>query len=205
MLTAARIGRTFQQAHWTPLLRSLAANGLILPAPIFQRLQHRPAAVTALALRRLVELSHGRDTWINPMLNALLAAQAPNGAWLGPAGDDPIATAASASALGRLLERAPAAHRRQITDAHHRAMSTLAAMQHAGAESTFAIVEDRSLADIAATSVFILWLLGQHADPVRREPLMFYLNRHRSELTNDTARLWQLVQMETAAPAAAAA
>lgn len=112
MLSISRIERQFEAREHQRLLRSVLNNGLPLPLPLSRRLEQSAAASVAIALRRVIELTHGPTPLSQAMLASLLNGQRPDGAF-GPMPDDgppdPLATAAAAAALAMALRDLPAA------------------------------------------------------------------------------------------------
>lgn len=196
MLSVHHIERHFRHQHWEPLLRGVSPCVTDLPLPLHVRLSQQPAAVIALALRRVVELTYGPTTLSADLTDALLAHRRPDGSFDG----DPLATAAAADALARLIaEHLGAASR--LADAHHRAVDSLAAMQDG--DGLFAAHDDRTTQDRAMSSAFILSLLAGHEpfrQSVRFGELLGWFADRDDALPAEVRPLWMLAQIE--APAA---
>ncbi len=73
MLSVYLIERYFKRGRWDSLLDGLAGNGLEMPLPLRARLSGSPTAVTALALRRVGQLSWGPTALSRAMRERLVA------------------------------------------------------------------------------------------------------------------------------------
>lgn len=204
MLSIHHIERYYRQGHFELLLRGVSPHAIELPLPLIVRLSQQPAAVIALALRRVTELSYG-PTRLSRVLTAdLLRRQSPDGSFDG----DPLSTAAAADALSRVLtEHGSQADAERLTAAREAALSSLGVMQNQA--GLLAGPADRTEQDAALSSAFILSLLA--GDPgfraaVRYHDLLDYFADHDARLSDAIAELWRFAQADapTAVPAIAA-
>lgn len=206
MLSIHHIERYYRQGHFELLLRGVSPHAIELPLPLIVRLSQQPAAVVALALRRVTEMSYGPTRFSRVLVADLLRRQSPDGSFDG----DPLSTAAAADALGRVLTE-HGGHGSQPVDriaaARDAALVSLGVMQ-TGA-GLLAGPADRTEQDAALSSAFILSLLA--CDPafraaVRYHDLLDYFADHDARLSDATAQLWRFAQADapTAVPAIAA-
>src|SRR5689334_21136730 len=119
MLSVNLIQRHFQAQRLDSLLDALSANGLELPLPLRIRLGQVNASAVAMALRRVIELTYGPTGLSRDLANHLVKAQQPDGSY----GQDPLATAAAAGALGRLIAEQPGAAGDDVRAARERALA----------------------------------------------------------------------------------
>ena len=194
MLSVNLIDRFFRARRYEPLLEGLATNGMVLPLPLRVRLSQSPVPAVALGLRRLVELTYGPTSLSGEMTGFLLAAQAEDGSFDG----DPLATAAAAAALGRVIHEQPAAADQAVTAARGRALAALAAMQNDS--DLFDGCDDGTEQDRALTGAFVLYLLAGDDDfrqSVRYGDLMNWFEQHRDRLDADTNQLWRIARLDS--------
>jgi len=219
MLSTNLIERAFVSRDHDRLLRDLAANGMVMPLPLRVKLGAGAVAPVALALRRLAELTYGPTPLRRAMLRRLLEAQREDGGYgenrspepLGTARSglpgpgpgvgaegDPLATAAAAAALGRLIRDHPNAATPQIVSAHGRAVAALAAMQGRPETPGFRHADDRTDADAALTTAFVLFLLAD--DPAFRGAarlfdLLGWFDEHEARLDTATRDLLHMARL----------
>ncbi len=193
MLSVSLLQRYFDACQFDRLVKGVVANGSPLPLPLQARLSHA-APATAVALRRLVELTYGSTALSRQMSHVLVALQRPGGAFAGSDEACPVATAAVVAALGAVLREHGADER--IESAYDRGLMALAAMQDR--EGLFAGPSDRSVQCRALTSAYVL---SQLADDDRFRAAVrladlenwFDLNGHR--LDRATESLYRLAQV----------
>lgn len=212
MLSVYQIQRHFQTGHFDPLLRGVAPIGMALPLPLQVRLSGQPAAVIALALKRVLELTYGPTALSRELTAALLDRQNADGSFGEAASTgmtstgaisqgDPLATASAIAALGaREREHASAPHP-EAAIARERAIAALAYSQ--ADDGLFHCPADRTDDDRAMTGLFILSLLAgdeefHHA--ARTADLMTWLDEHADEFDHSAANLWRIARID--APAA---
>jgi hypothetical protein len=162
----------------------------------------------ALALRRLVELTYGPTAQTRELAADLLALQNPDGSFSGaePGCGDPLATAAAAAALGRVIREHPG-EGPALEPAYRRALGALGQMQDVDNRVGFAGASDRSDADRRLITAFILFLLTGDAafrSAVRFADLMNGFDDHADELDEPTRQLWTMARMDLAVPPVAA-
>lgn len=196
MLSVSLIQRHFETGRFDQLLDALAANGLEMPLPLRVRLSQSPSAAIALGLGRLVELTYGPTPLSRAMARRLLAGQADDGSTEG----DPLATAATAAALGRMQAGHPG-YDPELALARERALQALAAMQcdPATDAALFDGPIERTRQDRELVAAFILWLLGRDDEfrsAVRFADLVGYLERRERRLDEDAERLWRMARKE---------
>ncbi len=167
MLTLPTIQRCHRTRDHERLLRALQDNGLMLPLPLRVRLSSLPTAVTALGLRRVVELSYGPTPLSREMLAGLLAwwqGCGPRGRGCSPVGPsasapDPLAVAAFAAALSLVLEEHPRLNHPALQLAKREALAALADTQ--AEDGLFEAEDDRTNLDRHHTAAFIHSLLDR--------------------------------------------
>ena len=202
MLTIPLIHRLFRTADHDGLIRSLSGNGLVLPLPLRVRLSgSRPAAI-GLALRRVVELSYGPTPLSRQMTSTLLDLQRPDGAFETDGRPDPLATAAAAAGLGRVIRDQPRAAGPEVREAHRRAASAVAEMQ--SGDGLFDTPLDRCDAGRTLTGLLTLFLLGDDEAFVaatRVGDLASRLEEVEATLCPQGRTLWQMAALAAPAPA----
>lgn len=199
MLSVSLLQRYFDAGQFDRMVKGLVANGSPLPLPLQARLSHA-APATAMALRRLVELTYGSTGLSRQMTTVLLALQRPGGSFAGDDEADPIATAAVAAALGAVLREHGEDER--VRSAYERAVLALAGMQDG--RGLFAGPADRSLQDRALTSAFALSLLADDEGfraSVRFADLESWFESNQRRLEPSTAGLYRLARVRTRAAA----
>lgn len=196
MLSVTLIERCFRGRRFEQLLDNLAANGLELPLPLRVRLAESPASPVALGLRRLVDLTYGPTSLSREMAGYLVVLQAPDGSFQG----DPLATAAAAAAMGKLLaDRNHRAGAAPLEGPRERALAALAAMQ--SPDGLFCAPNDRTDQDRALTAAFVIYLLARDDDfrqAIRSADLFDWFEQHQETLDPQAARVWSLAR--TGAP-----
>jgi hypothetical protein len=218
MITAHQIQRYFHARHFEPLLRGVSPIGLELPMPLRLRLAGQPAAVIALALRRVLEITYGPTALSRELTEALLQMQNDDGSF-GAAGyaatgedprgsttaaqpsGDPLATAAAIAAFTSLLREHASAHP-EAALARERAIAALAATQ--AEDGLFQYPLDRTVEDRALAAAFMLALLASDDDvrsAVRYADLMNWFEERDAALGEPTARLWRMACVDAAVPA----
>lgn len=165
MLSPATIARYVTSRRMDQLLEAIIANGQYLPMVIkvwLNEVGHTPAL--SLGLKRVVELSR-RPTPASDMLTeALLDAQAEDGAF----DHDPLATALAAAAFFHLRHD----HHTQdpkVIDAHQRALAWLAQNQFLNGDGLFYNNTGMDPNRQATFTAYILQLLAR--DPKARQLL----------------------------------
>lgn len=209
MISVHLIQRAFELQDTERLFRLVNQNGLDLPLPLQIRLLAGPVAPLALALSRLMDLTYGHTPLGRDMAAAILAHQQAQGAFEAGGEPDPLATAAAAAAMGRLM-RESAVPWPELATARQRALAALGELQ--GDDSLFCCPHDRTQADRALIAAFILVLLGDDADfrqAVRYADLLTWFDEHARRLEPATHKLYRLASLGRAArtahqPAAAA-
>ncbi len=217
MLSVYHIEKLFRAGHFEPLLRGVCPIGMELSLPLRVRISQHPAAVTALALRRVLELTYGRTDLSHDMLHALLAMQSDDGSFE----NDPLSTAAAAEVLQRVLDehaRVPSRATKdtagktsggevdgtteeiaRITNAIDRAWQALETMQ--AADGLYHFTDDRSDHDRALTAAFIVLLTSQSSMCRHRVGLHAIANwfaDHDESLNRETQDVWRLAMVEQA-------
>lgn len=209
MLSVSLIERALDTRDYDRLLRDLADNGLPLPLTLRLSLGQNPTAPLALALRRLVELTYGPTDLSRRLVDRLLADQRPDGTFPseteidkaavseeGTSGGDALVTAVALAALGRVAADHPAVAGPEVRSALERGYAALAELQDC--DGLYSAPADRSLADRALTTAFIVSLLG--TDPafrgaVRLYPIRRWFERRDGRLDRATQRLWDLADV----------
>lgn len=204
MLNVYQIERHFRGGNFDPLLRGVAPIGLDLPLPLQVRLSSQRAAVIALALRRVIEVTYGPTALSRELTAALLDRQNGDGSFGDGAKDgglavgDPLATAAAVAgltALGREHSNTP---NPEAALARERAIAALAHFQVDS--GLFACGADRTDDDRALATAFILTLLAGDEDfrhAVRYADLMTWFDEHADQLDGGVGRLWQFARIES--------
>ncbi|MFW6060266.1 MAG: hypothetical protein ACODAQ_08790 [Phycisphaeraceae bacterium] len=196
MLTVDQIQRQFEAGEYEKLLRAVADNGMELPLPLRIRLSQGAVPTIALALRRLVELTYGPTPLSHDMTDALLARQAPDGAFVaGGDGPDPLATATAVAALNQLIADHSAAATAPIIQARDRALAALAQMQDG--DGLFHCPDDRDEAQRGLVAAFILSLLAGDEKcraTIRLADLLNWFDQRLHRLDRDTAQLYRLAR-----------
>lgn len=198
MLSVSLIERTLETRDYDRLLRDLADNGMDMPLSLRLRLGQSPTAPLGLALRRLVELTYGPTALSRQLVDRLLREQQPDGTFPGDADDgrDVLATAAALAGLGRVAADHPAAVGDELRAGLDRGFAAMGECQDC--DGLFTAPADRSLADRALTTAFILSLLGGTAafrGAVRLNTLHRWFERHDGRLERSTQHLWDLASI----------
>ncbi len=198
MLSVSLIERTLETRDYDRLLRDLADNGMALPLSVRLRFGQSPTAPLALALRRLVELTYGPTALSRHLVDRLLRDQLPDGSFPGDAEGstqlrDPLATATALAGLGRVAADHPATVGDALRAGLDRGYAALAELQDC--DGLFSAPADRSLADRALTTAFIVSLLGP--DPrfrgaVRLNELNQWFEGQDGRLDRHTQHLWDM-------------
>lgn len=204
MLNVHQIERHFRGSHYDSLLRGVVPMGLDLPLPLQVRLSGQRAAVIALALKRVVELTYGPTSLSRELTAALLDQQNGDGSFGQTSGTgmalsgDPLATAAAIAALTALLREHSQLPLVEAGAARERAIAALATFQ--AEAGLFSCPADRTDDDRALTGAFILTLLAGDEDfrqAVRYADLMTWFDEHAQTLECSIAKLWQFAQIES--------
>ena len=203
MLSVNRIERDLEAGDRERMLKSLADNGLVLPLTVRVRLAASDAGVLALALRRLVELTYGPTAASRRIIARLLSMQAADGSFPGGSPRDPIATAAAVAAFSRVLadHRLDAETDGALHDAVERGLAALTTFQDP--DALLSDDADRTPADRALTTAFIVYLLGHDAafrSHLRLFDIQHHFDRHADRLDRRTRQLWDIATV--AVPAA---
>ncbi|MEM9420088.1 MAG: hypothetical protein AAGA25_13695 [Planctomycetota bacterium] len=198
MLSVSLIERTLEARDYDRLLRDLADNGMEIPLSLRLRLCQCPAAPVALALRRLVELTYGPTRLSRELVERLLLSQSPEGGFAADCGHDrdPLVAAAVLAGLGRVAADHVSAANDDLFDSLDRGYAALAELQDC--DGLFSSPSDRSLADRAMTSAFILSLLGSEPrfrDAVRLSELFRWFEAQEGRLDRHTQHLWDLASI----------
>ncbi|MEX2216995.1 MAG: hypothetical protein WD768_22980 [Phycisphaeraceae bacterium] len=216
MLNVHQITRHLKAGHLDSLLRGTTPLGIELSLPLETRISQQPAAVIALALRRIVELTYGPAEACRLTLASLLRLANADGSF-GDGGTDPqgrsrgdcLATAAVADALSRMLSENHATHadRQAAFASRDAALIALAGMQEA--DGLFISGNDRTQEDRTLTAAFILALLAGCAEfrsQVRFADLLNWFDDHSDRLDDTCDTLFRLARVDAPlAPAASAA
>lgn len=197
MLSVSLLERTLESRDYDRLLKDLAANGLALPLALRVRLTQSEAAPVALGLRRLVELTYYGPTAVTRRLTAkLLDFQDGSGCFVGDHGPDLLATATALAALSRVAADYAHDKPQNLDGALEQGYAALASLQDC--DGLFTAAADRSLADRALTTAFIVGLLG-HDDRFRRTARLFDIHRWFEErdgrLDRSVQQLWDLASV----------
>jgi hypothetical protein len=118
----------------------------------------------------------------------------------GSYGQDPLATACAAAALGQLERAMTGDADPAVPAARHRALAALAAMQADDGLMRFAA--DRTWQERALVGAFILCLLAGDSDfreTVRFADMMDWFEQHRNELDQATEEYWLMARPDSAA------
>ena len=198
MLSVSLIERTLETADHDRLLRDLADNGLVLPLPIRIALAQSDAAVLALALRRLVELTYGPTDLSRRLIDRLLHAQRPDGAFAGESDHqaDPLVSAVVLAALSKAAADHPAVASPALKLALEHGYAALAQLQDC--DGLFCAPADRTLADRARTTAFIFHLLTPVPGfrvAVRLLDVRDWFERRDGQLERATQQLWNLARI----------
>lgn len=195
MLSVYHIEKLFLNRQFETLLRGVCPIDMELSLPLRVRISQHPAAVTALALRRVLELTYGQTGLSREMIDGLLGMQSIDGSFE----NDPLATAAAAETLQRLiLEQGD--HDGQIADAMDRAWQALANLQTE--DGLFQFADDRSEQDRALVAAFIAMLVGQSEacrGRVRIHAIADWFEEHDRALDSGTLEVWRLAMVEQTA------
>lgn len=198
MLSVSLIQRTLETRDYDRLLRDLADNGMALPLSLRLRFGQSPTAPLALALRRLVELTYGPTTLSRQLVDRLLRDQRPDGTFPGDNEQDrdALATATALAGLGRVAADHPATVGDELRAGLDHGYAALAELQDC--DGLFSAPADRSLADRALTTAFIVSLLGP--DPrfrgaVRLSELHQWFESQDGRLDRHTQHLWDLASI----------
>lgn len=206
MLNVYQIERHFRGGNFDPLLRGVAPIGLELPLPLLVRLSGQRAAVIALALKRVVELTYGPTALSRELTAALLDRQNGDGSFGEGARDtlvgsgDPLATAAAIAALTALAQDHSSASNPEAALARERAIASIAHFQME--QGLFACAADRTDDDRALATAFILTLLAGDEDfrlAVRFADVMTWFDEHVHRLDGASDKLWQFARIEAPA------
>lgn len=203
MLSVSLIERTLETRDYDRLLRDLADNGMSLPLSLRLRFGQSPTAPLALALRRLVELTYGPTALSRQLVDRLLRDQRPDGSFPGdtPESDaaddrDPLATATALAGLSRVASDHPATLGDELRAGLDHGYAALAELQDC--DGLFSAPADRSLADRALTTAFIVSLLGsdpRFRDSVRLGELHQWFESQDGCLDRHTQYLWDLASI----------
>lgn len=199
MLSVSLIERTLETRDYDRLLRDLANNGMDLPLSLRLRLGQSPTAPLALALRRLVELTYGPTALSRQLVDRLLRDQLPDGTFPGDGDEahrDVLASAAALAGLGRVAADHPAALGGALRTGLDRGWSALSELQDC--DGLFTAPADRSLADRALTTAFIVSLLGdtpEFRQSFRLHELYQWFEQHDGRLDRSTQHLWDLASI----------
>lgn len=200
MLSVNLIERTLETGDFDRLLRDLSDNGTPLPLPLRVRLGAGSTAGIGLALRRLVELTYGPTELSRRLLDRLVSAQRPDGAFAIDHADDPeadpLTTAVAVAALERVATDHAAARTDLLDDALARGQAALFAMQ--GGDGLFTAPSDRSIADRSMTTAFIVFLLGNcpaFRDGIHLAETHRWFEQRNGRLDRHTQNLWDLASI----------
>jgi hypothetical protein len=205
MLSVNLLERTLDAGDYDRLLRELSDNGLSLPLAIQVALASNPAAVQGLALRRLVELTYGPTTLSKQLQAELRNAQGADGGFAAASAEggsqeqmcDALCTAAALSGLARvMIDHPAAAETAALAEPLGRGFARLGRLQDC--DGLFTAPADRSLADRALTTAFVVQLLGavpEFRSSVRLYELRDWFDRHEDRLDRQVRGLWELAQV----------
>ena len=189
MLSPATIVRLINAERYGQLLEAFGANGQYLPPTLHAHLLHSPAAMVALALRRVVELSRGPSHAREQLTQMLLASQLEDGSF----DADPLATAYAVSALGSLIHNGQGVDP-QVEDAHDRAVEAMKGLQ--AQDGLFMDVQHIS-ADRQTESACILHLLARDTQAWAKlglTRLLGWFDAHQSMLDRDSTRFIRMAK-----------
>lgn len=200
MINFQHMQRQFTAGRYDQLLKSILDNGLQLPNELAAHLQDHPVCVTALALKRALEVSYGcSDTLIGPMVDFLLQAQEADGSL----GFAPLPTACAMIALRAVLDQAPQGSRpvtrpQAIARAHDAARKALEGMLAEEAVNGLATAAPGQLPLLAGSQAldwaFVLQLIWDDTTWHNHQPacqLHRWFARYQQQLPADVARLWR--------------
>lgn len=198
MLSVHLIERTLENGDFDRLLRDLGDNGTPMPLPLRVRLGAGSTAGIGLALRRLVELTYGPTDLSRRLLDRLVSAQRPDGAFAidDDPQADPLTTAVAIAALQRVATDHAAARTDLLDDAIRRGEAALFAMQ--GGDGLFTAPSDRSVDDRALTTAFIVFLLGNSSafrDGIHLAQTHRWFEHRCGRLDRHTQNLWDLASI----------
>ena len=198
MLSVSLLERTLDARDHDRLLRELADNGQPLPLSLRVSLGQSETAPLALALRRLVELTYSPTDLSRRLVDRLLLAQHPDGTFAGsPERDrDPLTTAVALAGLARVAREHPGSLAAELDHALERGFAALSELQDC--DGLFSAPADRSLADRALTTAFIISLLGdtpRFRGTVRLNEAYRWFETHDARLDRSTRRLWDLARL----------
>ncbi len=196
MLSINLIARLARNERYDSLLEGLSSNGMAMPLSLRIRLTNTPAAVVALGLRRILELTAGPTQAANALLLQLLAMQLPDGSF----DEDPVATAAAANVIELAIEGkavSPADHD-SLQSVRHHAFAALSAMQDH--DALLYSRHDRTLADRTLGSALALWLVGSDElfrASIRYADLLTWFESNEDCLDPAADRFWQMAQLSS--------
>lgn len=198
MLSVSLLERTLETRDYDRLLRDLADNGLVLPLSLRVSLGQSPTAPLALALRRLVELTYSTTDLSRRLVERLLLAQNPDGTFVGGAerDRDPLVTAVALAGLSRVAREHPGAATAELDHVLERGFAALSELQDC--DGLFSAPADRSLADRALTTAFIVSQLGdapRFRGAVRLHAVHHWFDQNEPQLDRHTRQLWDLASL----------
>lgn len=206
MLSVNLMQRTLEAGDHDRLLRELSDNGLTLPLSLRVALSASEPAVLGLALRRLVELTYGPTSLSRDLIGKLLDHQQADGTFLDRAEasahrreetPDPLTTAAALAGLARLMAEHPGfSYDPPLTGRLEQGFAALGRLQDC--DGLFTAPADRSLADRALTTAFIVNLLGAvpaFRGAVRLYELRGWFDRNDGGPDRHVRALWDLASV----------
>jgi len=198
MLTAKTVHKLLDGPKPEALLDALSSNGSLLPLALRVRLMESPASTTALALKRIVELSYVPNPHHRAILTQLLEAQSNDGDF----DADPIATALAVAALHASQNASVASTDPEAGLALERGLSALAALQDD--DGFFRHSSDRSIQARAMTAAFVLATLTgveELRSAIRYGDVLAAFDQLEGRLDTDTENLLQQALMPVPEPA----
>lgn len=191
MLSLPQLQRHLLAQDHDQLLVDLHRNGTLLPLPIRVRLSQSHAACLGLALRRVVEITHGPTHLSRSIIDQLLASPETH--------DDPVTLAAHLSGIERVLLLGscdPDQHfvlRQQADQLWER----LTHLQHP--TGLLAAPSDHTETDFALSSAFLLYLIAPISHHARYLDLGLLLTALEDRRPLPDAAAEELVQVALAA------
>ncbi|MEM8739260.1 MAG: hypothetical protein AAGG38_12420 [Planctomycetota bacterium] len=162
MLSVSLIERCLESGDYDRLLQGLSRNGLVLPLSLRLALGQSATAAAGLGLGRLVELTFGPSGLSQRLVEMLLDDQEAGRGGGGPAmaGADPLLTACGLAGLAAVAADYPGPVDERLRAGVAAGFAELGVLQDG--DGLFTAATDRSAADRAVTTAFIVALLGRH-------------------------------------------
>ncbi len=175
MINPRTLERQFRNKNHKQQLTALIKNGLNIPNLIHNNILQQPAAINALALRRLCQITYLPDPAITRMLDDIITASI-NSSYE----EKPLAAACIASAIQAIEKYFP----NLITQNHKNCV-----FKHLQTLSQyFAISPQNYTQDQKATSAFILYLLAGDANFRNSIDLQSHIQSYQNNTTQYDAQ-----------------